>query len=131
MLLDQSQSGQASFVVSLTGCSDCFSCAPEKANQNGGSMHELEMHPDWPLDATADVLPMVTAQVAAGKAYALATIVVADGGPRPVGSQMVITKDGYWGFVSGGCVEADVARHARDVLATEESRRLIYGWPAP
>ncbi|WP_176556288.1 NTP transferase domain-containing protein [Rubellimicrobium rubrum] len=94
-------------------------------------MPEFETDPDWLLDATTDVLPVIAAQVAAGEPYALATIIAADGGPRPVGSQMVITSDRYWGFVSGGCVEADVAQHARHVLATGKPRRIVYGHGSP
>lgn len=62
---------------------------------------------------------------------ALATIVEADGGPRPVGSQMVVTPDAAWGFLSGGCIEDDVARHGREVLAEGTPRRLVYGRGSP
>ena len=68
---------------------------------------------------------------AAGRAFALATIIDADGGPRPIGSQMVVTKDAAWGFLSGGCIEADVALHGRATLADGEPRRLVYGRGSP
>lgn len=60
-----------------------------------------------------DVRPRMFAAADAGKRFALATIVATDGGPRPVGAQMVVTEGDSWGFLSGGCIEADVALHAR------------------
>jgi xanthine dehydrogenase accessory factor len=35
------------------------------------------------------------------------------------------------GFLSGGCLEADVAGHARAVLASGEPKRLVYGEGSP
>ncbi|TNC71347.1 XdhC family protein [Rubellimicrobium roseum] len=86
---------------------------------------------DWPQDDADDVLPIVASLVGGGTPFALATIFAADGGPRPVGSQMAVTADRAWGFVSGGCVEADVARHARETLATGVPRRIAYGRGSP
>lgn len=68
---------------------------------------------------------------AAGQAFALATIIEADGGPRPVGTQMVIANDAAYGYLSGGCIEADVALHARIVLEEGSPRRLVYGRGSP
>lgn len=64
---------------------------------------------------------------AAHKPFALATVYDADSGPRGTGAQMVITEDCSWGFLSGGCVEADVALHGRGVLQDLEPRHLTYG----
>lgn len=94
-------------------------------------MAEVATHPDWQTDAVDDVMPLVPALVAAGTPFALATITAADGGPRPPGSQMVVTADRSWGFLSGGCVEADVARHARDALRTGRARSIAYGHGSP
>jgi len=44
---------------------------------------------------------------------------------------MVLTEEESWGFLSGGCIEADVALHAQDVLATAEPRALVYGRGSP
>ena len=66
-----------------------------------------------------------------GEAFALVTLHAADGGPRPVGTQMLVTSDRAWGFVSGGCVEGDVALHARDALRDGQSRTLAYGRGSP
>jgi xanthine dehydrogenase accessory factor len=78
-----------------------------------------------------DIRAHVFAALDAGSPFALATIVAAEGGPRPVGSQMVITTKDAWGFLSGGCVEADVALHGREVLAGKPARTLIYGRGSP
>ena len=66
-----------------------------------------------------------------GLRAALATIIAADGGPRPVGSQMVVVGDRLWGFLSGGCIEADVALNAQRVFENGEPLRLIYGHGSP
>lgn len=68
---------------------------------------------------------------ASGQSFALATIVAADSGPRPVGAQMVVTDDGSHGFLSGGCIEADVTLHGRAVLASGAPRHLVYGRGSP
>lgn len=78
-----------------------------------------------------DVRPRMFALAGAGRAFALATIVAADGGPRPVGSQMVVDADQWWGFLSGGCIEADVALHGREVVADGAPCRLVYGQGSP
>ncbi len=87
---------------------------------------------DWLASGLQDDMrpPMFDA-ADSGKPFALATIVEADGGPRPVGSQMVVTADAAWGFLSGGCVEADVALHGRAVLADKAPRTLVYGRGSP
>ena len=92
-----------------------------------------EMLPDWPMFGLGDdARPALEAARAAGKPCALATIVALDGGgPRPVGTQMVIGEGVLSGFLSGGCLEADVAGHAEACLADGEPRRLVYGTGSP
>jgi xanthine dehydrogenase accessory factor len=55
------------------------------------------------------------------------------GGPRPLGAQMLFSGDAVCGYLSGGCVEADVALHAAQTLVDGQPRRLVYGeggpWP--
>lgn len=64
--------------------------------------------------------------------FAIATLVEVSGSaPRDVGAQMLITDDEYWGFLSGGCIEADVARHGREAMAAGSSRLLRYGEGSP
>lgn len=64
--------------------------------------------------------------------FAIATLVEVDGSaPRDVGAQMLVTEEEYWGFLSGGCIEADVAAHAREALAERAPRLLRYGEGSP
>lgn len=66
-----------------------------------------------------DVLDDVRAWRAAGEDVAVATVVgVIRSAPRPVGSKMAVSSSGaIAGAVSGGCVEAEVAGVAEEVLA--------------
>jgi len=88
---------------------------------------------DWPDFGLADdVRPALDALVRAGRPAAIATLFAAGGGsPRGVGTQMLIGEEEACGYLSGGCVEADVALHAEKVLTTGEPRRLIYGEGGP
>ena len=91
--------------------------------------------PDWPIFGLAeDVRPALRAAIAAGEASALVTLfAVEGGGPRPPGTQMLFWGEAVAGFLSGGCVEGDVAIHAAATLADGRPRRLVYGeggpWP--
>lgn len=95
------------------------------------------MDPDWPLHGMADDMRPALAQALARGPAALATIVaLGEGGPRPVGTQMVFGQtpsgtDSRAGFLSGGCIEADVEDHARACLADGQPRRLVYGEGSP
>ncbi len=89
--------------------------------------------PDWPTYGLCDdQRPVLRGLLEAGRPAALATIAALDGGgPRPVGTQMVFGDDVVSGFLSGGCVEGDVAGHASACLADGEPRRLVYGAGSP
>jgi xanthine dehydrogenase accessory factor len=89
--------------------------------------------PDWPMFGLSDdARPALEAARGAGQPCAVATIVSLDGGgPRPVGTQMVIGAGALSGFLSGGCLEADVVGHAEACLADGEPRRLVYGAGSP
>ena len=89
--------------------------------------------PDWPLFGLGDdARPALAEARAAGRPCAVATITALDGGgPRPVGTQMVVGEGILSGFLSGGCLEADVAGHAEACLADGEPRRLVYGTGSP
>lgn len=51
---------------------------------------------------------------------------------RNPGAAMVIAPDDRWvGALTSGCVEADVALHARDVRMTGRPKRLRYGADSP
>lgn len=87
---------------------------------------------EWYEDGLVDDLrPKLFELRGQGRPLALATIVAADGGPRPVGSQMVIADDRHWGFLSGGCIEEDVALNAQRVLDDGQPLHLIYGHGSP
>jgi xanthine/CO dehydrogenase XdhC/CoxF family maturation factor len=64
-----------------------------------------------------------------GRGVALATVVETWGSaPRPVGSNLVIDKDGnFLGSVSGGCVEGAVVTEAIDVIESGQPRMLEFG----
>jgi xanthine dehydrogenase accessory factor len=64
-----------------------------------------------------------------GDAVAVATVVATRrSAPRAIGSKLAVSSAGELaGSVSGGCVESDVAEHARDVLATGEPKLVSYG----
>lgn len=91
--------------------------------------------PDWPdYGLTDDIRPTLRAALTAGKPAVLVSLyAVEGGGPRPPGTQMIFAEDMVSGFLSGGCVEGDVAGHASLTLADGEARHLVYGeggpWP--
>jgi xanthine dehydrogenase accessory factor len=66
-----------------------------------------------------------------GSKVALATVVATRrSAPRPLGSKLAVSEAGELaGSVSGGCVESDVAMHARDVLETGQPKLVSYGIP--
>lgn len=86
----------------------------------------------WPMHGLADdARPALSEALSRGPA-ALATIIsLGGGGPRPVGTQMVFGLEIVSGFLSGGCIEADVEAHARACLSDGEPRRLVYGEGSP
>ncbi len=94
--------------------------------------------PEWPdYGLLEDMRGPLFAALGKGQAVVLATLFrVEGGGPRPEGTQMVFTQqpDGaleVHGFMSGGCVEADVARHAMAVMVSGTPMRLVYGPSSP
>lgn len=87
----------------------------------------------WRLAAPVDdIREAMLAAPALPERFALATLIAVDGSaPRDVGAQMLITADEHWGFLSGGCIEDDVARHGREALAEGKARTLRYGEGSP
>jgi xanthine dehydrogenase accessory factor len=91
-----------------------------------------EIAGDWPLHGLAEDMRPALAQALAHGAAGLATIIsLGEGGPRPVGAQMVFGMESRAGFLSGGCIEADVEAHARACMADGQPRRLVYGEGSP
>jgi xanthine/CO dehydrogenase XdhC/CoxF family maturation factor len=76
-----------------------------------------------------DTLATASDWARAGRQVALATVIETWGSsPRPVGSQLVIDKDGaFVGSVSGGCIEGAVIREAQGVIASGEPKLLEFG----
>ncbi len=88
----------------------------------------------WRLAAQVDDIRKPLADVAVGgvQSCAFATLVEVTGSaPRDPGAQMLITEAEHWGFLSGGCIEDDVARHAREAMAQGAPRLLRYGEGSP
>ena len=87
----------------------------------------------WRLSAPVDdIREALCALPALSERFAIATLVAVDGSaPRDVGAQMLVTEDAHWGFLSGGCIEDDVAAHARAALAEGTPRMLRYGEGSP
>ena len=79
--------------------------------------------------AEVDVLKQAEEWRAAGEQVAIATVVATRrSAPRPVGAKLAVSQSGKLaGSVSGGCVEADVAENAREVLAGGGPRLVSYG----
>jgi hypothetical protein len=77
----------------------------------------------------ADILRKAQEWKEAGCAVAIATVIETWGSaPRPVGSHLVIDAQGHFlGSVSGGCVEAEVATEALDVIEAGTPRLLEFG----
>lgn len=88
---------------------------------------------DWPVFGLIhDVRPALNAATEAGDDAVLVTLHTASGGaPRGIGAQMVVTRGAVTGYLSGGCIEADVTRHALEVLADGRPRCLVYGEGGP
>ena len=87
----------------------------------------------WRLAAPVDdIREALLAAPVLPERFAIATLVAVDGSaPRDVGAQMLVTDSEHWGFLSGGCIEDDVARHAREALAEGTPRLLRYGEGSP
>lgn len=64
----------------------------------------------------------------ADDALVLGTVVATEGSTyRKPGAMMLIAADSkYRGLISGGCLEADLAAHARDVFADGKTRKVCY-----
>lgn len=87
---------------------------------------------DWPAEGwVEDVRPALLRARRSGRPCALVTLRAVEGpSPRPVSAQMVV-GDEVVGHLSGGCIEADVALHARGCIADGVPRRLVYGRGGP
>ena len=84
---------------------------------------------DTPVSNVEDVLATASEWARAGRPVALATVIETWGSsPRPVGSHLLIDKEGaFVGSVSGGCIEGAVIREAQGVIASGEPKLLEFG----
>lgn len=89
--------------------------------------------PAWPLFGLIDDIRPTLAQARArGVPVAVVTLFATEGGsPRGLGAQMAVGSDILVGHVSGGCIEGDVAGHARAAIASGSPKRLVYGRGGP
>lgn len=74
------------------------------------------------------LLPLLSRERVAGRASALAVLLRTQGSTyqRP-GALLLITAHGeYAGLISGGCLEGDLAQHARAVIDSGKARRVTY-----
>lgn len=88
---------------------------------------------DWPsFGWAADMRPAFADARARKLPLVLGTLVRATGlAPRPVGTQMAFVGPRASGYISGGCLEADVGNHASEVVREGTPRRLVYGQGSP
>jgi len=88
---------------------------------------------DWPVFGWADdVRPALTEALRVGRPCVLATLYRVEGSaPRGPGAQMLFDGGRATGYFSGDCIEADVARHAAEVLADGTPQWLHYGLGSP
>jgi xanthine dehydrogenase accessory factor len=84
---------------------------------------------DWPeFGMTDEVRPALAWLAAAGRPCVLATLFASEGGsPRGLGAHMLFAEELVVGYLSGGCVEADAALHAEQVLRDGQPQRIVYG----
>jgi xanthine dehydrogenase accessory factor len=94
--------------------------------------------PEWPdFGLRSDVRPALAEASATGRPAVLGTLYAHEGAaPLGEGAQILFdtSETRGWaaaGFLSGGCVEGDVALHARAVLQDGAPRRLVYGRGGP
>ena len=89
---------------------------------------------DWPLYGLCDdVRDGIATLLRLGLPGALATLVRAAGpSPRPIGSQMLVDLQGRAaGYVSGGCIEGNLALIGQEVVAVGTPRLLVFGAGSP
>ena len=89
--------------------------------------------PDWQMfGLVQDVRLAMRAAKVAGEPAALVTLhTVIGGGPRSPGTQMLLSASIASGFLSGGCVEGEIAIHAGATIEDGQPRHLVYGEGSP
>jgi len=88
---------------------------------------------DWPSFALRNDIPRQLRQWRGrlGR-FALATLVSRTGSsPQPVGCQMLVGDDYLAGYVSGGCVESNLAYMAQEIIETGKGAFIAFGADSP
>jgi xanthine dehydrogenase accessory factor len=95
------------------------------------AMKSLRMRLDVRLDTSLELL--LERPPAEDSARVLATVVATAGSTyRKAGARMLIMADGsYVGLLSGGCLEADLKIHAREVMQRGVPRAIDYDMRGP
>lgn len=81
----------------------------------------------------ADILGFIAREQAGGNSCALITVTDIYGGTlRAKGALMAVASDGKTaGYISNGCVDADIISQAQQALKTNQTRTLVYGENSP
>ena len=89
------------------------------------------IYPNSPFDA--DPFPVLAAWRQQGQRVALLTIVEIDGkSPRSVGARMAVREDGAtYGYISGGCIEKELALVAQEAMKVGKNHISRYGRGSP
>jgi len=89
--------------------------------------------PALPAEHAGDVLAFAEGRLAAGKRVALSAVSETLGGAvRAPGALMAVDEDGkVCGYLSGGCIDADLALRARAALASGQAETVRYGVGSP
>ena len=84
------------------------------------------------LEHPQDVLAQWLAWRAAGRAALVVVTATEGGGVRETGALMAVSGDGEAaGYISGGCIDADVILQAQAALKSGEAKQLRYGAGSP
>ncbi len=85
------------------------------------------------LEQPADILRFLRDEHAAGRGCALLVVIGLSGGSmRQVGSLAAVSETGVMaGYISNGCIDADIILHAKSVLETGKPKTLRYGAGSP
>lgn len=88
-----------------------------------------EPHQAAEIDQPRDILAFAVERLQRGERCVLVTLTgIVDGAARALGAHMVVASDGgYCGYISGGCVEAAVAREALLALTRDSDSTLHLG----
>lgn len=79
-----------------------------------------------------DVLARLCDWMAAGQSCALVFVTSTQGGAvRAPGALLAVSDDQSIGYISGGCIDADVVLQARQAIGAQSARELRYGAGSP